>query len=264
MRSNRGCKNSCAVCDSSGNCKQCVTGAVFPEFGCLTESTPNNLTAIFEAIYEKKKWGLKGGLSGAGSEMKFAIFTIEALQDLTLHLNMRRLWDASCGSMVWMPIFLHSMEEKYNITIEYFGTDAVRSLILDHREKFAHQSHWHFAFLDFTRRTLDIEPPPDVVLIRDTLFHLPNDLIKAAFRSAEASGAKWLLITNNHLKTKNIELANQTDPYRPVNVILPPFCVQKPFKTYVDGPPSFQYRELWLLPLPIRYDPDCLAKPFET
>ncbi|KAH3764458.1 hypothetical protein Pelo_3683 [Pelomyxa schiedti] len=39
----------------------CVEGSVFPEFGCLTESTPNNLTMVICFLW---------GLSGPGSELR--------------------------------------------------------------------------------------------------------------------------------------------------------------------------------------------------
>ncbi|KAH3762754.1 hypothetical protein Pelo_5396 [Pelomyxa schiedti] len=208
------CKESCALCTPT-RCEQCIEGAVFPEFGCLTESTPNELTEVFDNIYAKRKWGRRGGLSGPGSDPAIARDTIKALEDMALNLNMRSLWDASCGSMIWMPTFLDDMEEQHNITIEFFGTDAVRGLITDHRQQFANKKHWHFAFLDFTRGTLDIDPPPDAVLIRDTLFHLGNAFIMTALESAAASGAKWLLVTNHHELTKNTEIPNQKDPIRP-------------------------------------------------
>ncbi|KAH3756393.1 hypothetical protein Pelo_11813 [Pelomyxa schiedti] len=252
------CRNTCAVCTGCRLCEKCVEGSIWPELGCVMESTPNALTEYFDGIYAKREWTTQGGGSGPGSILERAIFTMTALEDLMLHAGMRRLWDASCGSMFWMPTFLNLMQEKHGIAIEYFGSDAVRGLIEDHRRTFSNHSNWHFAFLDFTRNTLDILPPVDVVMMRDTLFHLPTAGVQSALINAGDSGARWLLATNNHQLQNNSELVwSEMGSFRQVNIMLPPYCVQKPFRVYADAYPE---RELLLLSLPIQQDQQCLQQ----
>lgn len=189
----RHCPPRCAKCNATtGACVVCVEGAVWPEHGCTVESLPNDVMLRFEQVYAQSRWGDAGGRSGPGSSIESTRNTVAALHHFIDSGLVSSIWDASCGSMIWMKGFLESMEAGGH-AVQYFGTDVVRPLIADHRRNFAGHPNWHFGVLDMTRG--HTAKGADLVIVRDTLFHLSFRSIWDALDNINRSNSTWLLTT---------------------------------------------------------------------
>lgn len=152
----------------------------------------NTVQPTFSEVYKTQKWGSAGGGSGGGSTMDATVSVRASLSDVIAKYKIKSFLDSSCGSMHWMPLVARAAHEA-DPAFRYTGTDAVCSLVDDHRLIFANESAW----MDFACVDASHEPLPagyDLVFSRDSLQHLPIASAYKFLHNVRASGAKYLLV----------------------------------------------------------------------
>ena len=124
---------------------------------------------VFEGIYENFGWepsadGSKESRSGPGSYLKRTGASRAFLSDVIREYNITTMLDAGCGDVNWQG----------HITgignVDYFGVDIVPQMIADNQRRLGGR-RMRFAVKDVVKD--DLGGPYDLVLCRDTLFHLP-------------------------------------------------------------------------------------------
>ena len=182
--------------------------------------TPNNPTqAAFTDIYVKGTWsgGFPETASGAGSTLESTAQLRAGLADLLasglLPAN-PTLLDAPCGDFNWF--------KEVSGYGRYIGMDIVQAMVDKNARKHG-SDKVAFACGDLTRDPL---PPADLLLCRDCLIHLPNDMAFAVLDNFLRAGIPWLLLTS-HCNDANVDLP-AAGGYRPLNLALAPLNFPEP------------------------------------
>jgi SAM-dependent methyltransferase len=198
---------------------------------------------LFTAYYLHNRWDDSESLSGGGSNL-LATQRIRAnLPELFRTFGVRSVVDVPCGDFYWFK------ELKWELD-KYIGADIVAPLISRNNERFSTEKRT-FIVLDLTQNTV---PAADLVLCRDCLIHLNNDMVIAALRNLAQSRINYVLTTNYPDCKENVEiLAGQ---YRQINLTLPPFNLPRPIDTIDDYADGIPFRQLAL------WSKDQIAKPF--
>ena len=123
---------------------------------------------VFEKIYEKKKWGSNGTLSGEGTRPEAAAEYVLYLSNFLLaHPEINSILDIGHGDWKMWP-------DKYFSKFEYTGIDITSSVVDNCNRQFGND-HQRFIEADFLESEL---PQADLLLIKDVLIHLSNVDIK--------------------------------------------------------------------------------------
>ena len=186
---------------------------------------PKSLTDRFREIYRGNLWKHPDTVSGAGSSAKATVELIPQLQELLRRLGVRILVDAACGDAGWItPVIAE--------TPLYAGFDVVPELIeqLATEEK-GFGGRAQFALADICVQQL---PRADLILCRDCLVHLSDDLAIQALGRIAASRGRWLLATTFPDVEDN--LPGSVGGWRPVNLTLAPFNLPPPVELLVERP----------------------------
>jgi hypothetical protein len=208
----------------------------------------------FSKIYESTVWGSmdnEGGYgSGPGSSMEGSKTFRNYLLSVIRSYNIDSMLDAACGSMNWMPYVLNEIEATKS-QFYYIGVDIVPSVIISAREKYADKKRWKFYINDICsikfnysessnlNSTISIakdtitEQSLDLIIVRDTFFHLSYDKIKCALNSLSAIGGKYLLATTDPYSwgpEPIIAGKLNSGGFRRVNLLGPPFYLSKPIE----------------------------------
>jgi SAM-dependent methyltransferase len=175
--------------------------------------------AVFARIYRRGTWG-HGDRSGGGSTDREAPPYLELVNGLLRLAGARRVVDLGCGDG-WVTRGLQSAG-----AIMPSGWPDVRGVDcyaphLERLRREAPQIEWLHLDLDRDRDKL---PSGDVALLKDTLHHWPNALVREWLAWARAAGKwRWLVLT--------YDCANATagadcplGGYRPLSVDLPPLA----------------------------------------
>jgi hypothetical protein len=183
---------------------------------------------VFSFYFERNLFGDPDSLSGTGSSLAATETIRSALPALLATLNMRVILDVPCGDFNW------AKEVDWK-PFHYIGADIVSGLVERNRALYASDE---VEFLTFDILT-DPLPRCDLILCRDLFIHFPNDLIQSALQNISRSGARYFLTTQYEgVKTnRDIRLGS----FRPVNLMLPPFCLPKPEQSIPDN----DYLNLW-------------------
>ncbi len=119
------------------------------------------IKSLFTQIYEKKKWGDLGTLSGPGSTLEETTVIRETLPTILKKYSILTMMDAPCGDFFWM--------QKVNLEqCNYIGVDIVNSMIQNNNKNFASDSK-KFICADLINDTI---PHADLIFCRDCLVHL--------------------------------------------------------------------------------------------
>lgn len=169
--------------------------------------------------FETKRWDSRDGYprSGAGSTLDATRKLRQALPRLFDTYNVKTFLDAPCGDWFWMQHVAFG-------DVSYIGADISEEVI-------AEVSHAHadtkrqFMHLDITHDPL---PAADMMLCRDCLFHLTNDMKWAFFENFARSKISYLLLTMNHVLV-NDPIKNNGD-FAKFNPCLPPFNFPQPIE----------------------------------
>ena len=183
-----------------------------------------SLTDTFNRIYATGRWATDAagkGTSGSGSTLEITREYRAYIEDFIKKHEVNSLIDAGCGD--W----------SYSSAIDwgdasYLGIDIASDVIVPVRKK--HETgKVKFQVGDITEEL----PAADLLISKDVLQHLSNDLIHKFIKNNLRKGKyKWVILTNDRSSD------NQDIPigaYRGIDLAAPPFEV----KGLVDLPIKF-------------------------
>jgi SAM-dependent methyltransferase len=183
------------------------------------------LSQTFNRIYSEGVWGRNvagAGTSGTGSTLEITREYRAYLQEFIRTHHVTSIVDAGCGD--W----------SFSSTIDwadasYLGVDIASDVIETVRSKHE-KGKITFRVGDITEEL----PAADLLISKDVLQHLPNELVHKFIRNNLKKGKyKWVLLTNDRGRNGN----GDTVPggYRAIDLAAPPFEV----KGLVDLPIRF-------------------------
>jgi hypothetical protein len=202
---------------------------------------------IFTVVYNNGQWGNGVTLpkSGIGSTLWYTENLRKELPNLLEKYNLKRIYDAPCGDMTWMPLVLESTHYE-----QYIGADIVSTLIQDMRDKFDNDK-WSFRVNNICN---DRFPDADVWFCRDCLFHLTNENILKALKNFVNSSIPYILTTSHCFDTvgpDNVVFQENQDglngDYRLLNLTASPWNFSEPLAKIDDTYEGFskRYMGLW-------------------
>lgn len=172
----------------------------------------------FSRIYEKGHWTLGDAgnpLSGSGSSLEVTGPLRAQIPDLLGRVGTRTLLDIGCGDFTWM-------KELDLSGMKYIGADIVKDVVATNEQRFGSEN---VRFVSCDAVTDDL-PEADVVLIRETLFHLCFDDVKALLANVLRKDRSWLLMTSDSLSGFNADI--RTGDFRLLNLRAAPFRLPRP------------------------------------
>ncbi|WP_396275128.1 glycosyltransferase [Hyphomonas sp.] len=181
------------------------------------------LTDRFSEIYDKNVWGIG---SGVGSRPGNNIDYMQFIQEFMLRNEIRSVVDLGCGD--WQ--FSRHMNWD---GVTYVGFDVVNSVIEANTRLFARENIRFSLF-----ESLNDLPQADLLLCKDVLQHLPNDLIRQ-YLAFFKKKFKAMLITNDDYPEQNINRDIQIGGWRCLRLEREPFLERASVvKSWVvlDGP----------------------------
>ena len=148
--------------------------------------------AVFERIYQTFAWepsadGSRETRSGPGSYLARTNASRAFLGDVLARFQIRRMLDAGCGDVNWQ-IHTPGLE-----AVEYVGVDIVPEMIADNARRLSGSGWGNMRFETKDVVHEDLGAGYDLVLCRDTLFHLPLWDAVQALRNMQATGATYLV-----------------------------------------------------------------------
>ena len=183
------------------------------------------LMATFNGIYASGKWDRDSsgkGTSGPGSTVEITREYRAYVEGFIKNHGVKSVVDAGCGDWSFSRVMDWS-------GASYLGIDISSDVIKDVRQKYEKGSI-RFEVGDVTE---DL-PSADLLLCKDVLQHLPNELIRKFIKNNLRKGKyKWVILTNDR-GPENRDI--KAGEHRTIDLGAPPFDV----KGLVD--------------LPIKYD----------
>lgn len=161
----------------------------------------------FTRIYQRDTWG---GGSGQGSRPEFNGEYIATLQRFLQLNDIGSVVDFGCGDWQFSRL-IHWGD------ITYTGIDIVDSVVAANRERHASDTV-HFQLFD----DLANLPPADLILVKDVLQHLPNQLVRDYLDHFKTK-YRWLIVTNDDLPQSRLNQEIDAGAWRPLRLDLPPF-----------------------------------------
>lgn len=179
-----------------------------------------------DTLDQKKAWDswflkhiihqVRESVSGYGSSLENTKEIRVALPEIFSEYGIKTFTDVPCGDWNWM--------RGVDLTgIDYLGLDVVEGQIKANQKKFPGVAFRLFNLVN------DIPRKSDLILCRDLLFHLPDEMIHLAISNLKQSGSKWLLTTTTPTLKRNKDLKTlKTVGWRAINLQLPPFNLPSP------------------------------------
>ena len=140
------------------------------------------------AMIENKEKKLES-ISGVGSTIGYTEHLRQELPFLFKEFNINSIFDAPCGDMNWMNVFLRESP------INYIGGDIVNHVV-EYNQQYAN-ADTKIIHLDITTSKF---PSADLWICRDCWFHLPDEHIFASIDNFLKSDITYLL-TTTHINT---------------------------------------------------------------
>ena len=188
--------------------------------------------AVFSEIYADNLWNDAESRSGPGSTMAYTAGIRVALERIVRDRSINVFLDAPCGDFHWMS------EIKLPIT-HYIGSDIVARLVEIARIRYGRPGR-EFRTLDLCK---DVLPQADLLLCRDCLMHLSEEMIFLALANIIRSDIKYLLIsTYPDGRNRSIRVGD----WFPINLCAAPYNFPAPVRTIDDWVPPFDRRQLGL------------------
>jgi SAM-dependent methyltransferase len=182
------------------------------------------LTNTFNRIYAEGTWGkdVAGkGTSGTGSTLEITREYRAYVEDFMKKHSVKSVVDAGCGD--WS--FSSAMDWG---DASYLGVDIASDVIAAVRNKHE-KGKIKFQVGDIT----DELPAADLLISKDVLQHLSNELVHKFIRNNLRKGKyKWVILTNTR-GSENRDVAS--GGYRAIDLAAPPFAV----RGLVDLPITF-------------------------
>jgi hypothetical protein len=202
----------------------------------LRSQMVRNLTGgpreVFTEIFRRNIWGYQETVSGGGSTLHYTKGIRERLPALIGDLKIGTMLDLPCGDFHWMS------EIKLPVT-HYIGADIVPRLVANTQIRYGREGR-EFRTLDLCGDAL---PQVDLLLCRDCLMHLSEEMIFLALANIIRSDIKYLL-TTTYPEGRN--RAIRIGDWFTVNLCAPPYNLPPPLRTIDDWVPPFDRRHLGL------------------
>ncbi len=173
------------------------------------------LTDTFNRIYAEGVWGkdVTGrGVSGTGSTLEITREYRAYVEEFVKTHGVRSVVDAGCGD--WT--FSSAMDWG---DASYLGVDIASDVIEAVRKKYQN-GRITFRVGDITEEL----PAADLLISKDVLQHLSNDLAQKFIRNNLRKGKyKWVILTNDR-GSANPDI--EPGGYRAIDLAAPPFAVR--------------------------------------
>lgn len=215
----------------------------------------------FAKIFDSDAWNFGGTLAasnttraGPGSGVQYTARVRSFLGDFMQSHNISSVADMSCSELLWQPLIPGFAKLKY-----FAGFDIVPSAVERARER-VEALRKSGALLpesvDLADRDMVAEPlaiAVDLVIVRDTFFHLPLTDILVALGHINASGSRFLGTTTIEIDATRNAFILPGEWYA-LNIRKPPFLFPAPLASTLEGEPgSDLYGSklfgIWPLPL---------------
>jgi hypothetical protein len=201
-----------------------LTAAVVFGYFAITAVNQQLLTNTFNRIYAEGTWGkdVAGkGTSGTGSTLEITREYRAYVEDFIRTHNVKSVVDAGSGDWTF------SSAIDWN-GASYLGVDIASDVIATVRTKYE-KGNIRFQVGDIT----DDLPAADLLISKDVLQHLSNELVQNFVRHNLRTGKyKWAILTNDR-GSGNSDVAS--GGYRAIDLAAPPFDV----KGLIDLPIKF-------------------------
>ncbi|UPK39466.1 hypothetical protein IVB18_20920 [Bradyrhizobium sp. 186] len=187
---------------------------------------------VFGEIYRRNIWGYQETASGGGSTLHNTQRVRASLPDLVGDLKIRTLLDLPCGDFHWLS--------KIELPVaHYIGGDIVPELVECAAKQFGRPDRT-FRRIDLCKDPL---PEADLLLCRDCLVHLSEDMIFQAIENILRSDIRYLL-TTTYPDGRN--RAIRAGDFFTIDLCAPPYNFPPPITVLDDGVPPFDRRQLAL------------------
>ncbi len=184
----------------------------------LVHLQPATLQDRFKTIYETRHWTLGDAEipgSGFGSSLVSTENLRRELPGLLRDIGVETLLDLGCGDFTWM--------KEIDIgDVRYIGADIVPSLIEENTAKFGKEN---ISFIHADGVTDEL-PDADAVMIREVLFHLSFEDIRAVLLNVLGKTRRHLLMTSDSLSAFNADI--RSGDWRLLNLRGAPFRFPEP------------------------------------
>ena len=183
----------------------------------------SDVSQKFSDIFRRNLWASQESVSGPGSTKAATDRLVPQLIDLFERLKVSLFVDAPCGDTNWIEPVLAGVDV-------YAGFDIVPDLVEKLQSEARLGSKAQFALADLT---VDQLPKVDLILCRDCLVHLSDDLVLQALSRLRASRTRWLLTTTfPDVENKR----GTTGGWRPINLTKAPFNLPEPLELIIERP----------------------------
>jgi hypothetical protein len=187
---------------------------------------------VFSEIHRRNIWGYQETVSGAGSTLQYTERLRQSLPGLLADLGVRTMLDVPCGDLHWIS--------RIELPIErYIGCDIVPELIELNRSKFGREDR-KFRTIDLCNDPL---PDADLLLCRDCLIHLSEEMNLLALANILRSNIKYVL-TTTYPDGKNRSIRN--GDWFTLNLTAAPYNFPPPLRTLDDWVPPYTRRQIGL------------------
>jgi SAM-dependent methyltransferase len=187
---------------------------------------------VFAEIYKRNIWGYQETASGGSSTLGYTEKLRQNLPGLLADLGVRSLLDLPCGDLNWMS--------EVELPIErYIGGDIVPELVELARSKFGGEGR-EFQTIDLCNDPL---PDVDLLLCRDCLIHLSEEMNYLALANILRSNIKYVLITT-YPDGNNRSIRN--GDWFTLNLCAPPYNFPQPLRALDDTVAPFKRHQLGL------------------
>lgn len=163
--------------------------------------------------------GMKDGtICGSGSTTKYTESVRKFIQTVIQKYNIKSISDAGCGDRHWIKLLDFS-------SIEYKGYDIIP------RDK-------DVIFFDITSQIL---PQTDLIINRDVIWHLNEQMIASMINNFKKSNSKYLLI--NYFK--HVDNSILKGQFRRVSLMKEPYFFPEPIEEILENSSDKRFIGLW-------------------
>ncbi len=178
-------------------------------------------TRIFTDYFNRQFWGNASGSSGPNSAYELTPVLRQNLQQLLHDYQIKHIVDAGCGDA--------NLIRYLDLTgITYIGVECVADLTTLNQQRFTDQPNMSFQTLDIVTEIL---PDTQLVICRDVVHYLPNELLWQFLENLLKSPFKYLLVTHNTHAPLSANTTTDVGIFRPVNLSQAPFHLPEPLTT---------------------------------
>ena len=219
----------------------------------------------FAEIFAADSWNAPGApaavdqatRAGPGSTVRYTAKVRAFLGSFFRNYNITRVADMSCSELLWQPLIpgFGDLELFAGFDIVPGAVERARMRIADLRAAGAQlPRRVELETMDLV--TDRLSGAFDLVIVRDTLFHLPPTDALVALEHISASGSRFLGTTTIDIETIRNSFILPGEWYA-LNLRKPPFLFPAPLNSTIEGEPGADYfgsKMFGVWPLPLMMD----------